>query len=343
MATYTDEKTQRIIEGLMRICKLTLDIDQKLVIIMRGLPGSGKSFIVKKTMEEMNKLNISTTSCSTDDLFNVDGKYTFDASKLKDNHQRNLEIFTQNIKDGVQVIFVDNTNVAKFEYSNYSKVAKSSDEGYIVTICEVPEATNVQLCLKRNTHGVDRDVLERRYRQYEIAKPVYVGSFYSMKNIRSRLPEKIIQTVEDDKWSWISSPHITFDFCAQTKDCKWRASQQWEEENEFGSKVVVHLTELFQTKNTLSLHGKLVSPKPLISAAYANTQSVHITVAVRTSGLAVESGIVYDRLCRNLGAEEVITTDEKNDLWDTKVTCADIIGLVKHVDITLDGTFMYMF
>lgn len=54
------------------------ELGYKLVVVFRGLPGSGKSSICKAISEQVN-----ATKCSADDFFfDDDGNYCYDGSKI---------------------------------------------------------------------------------------------------------------------------------------------------------------------------------------------------------------------------------------------------------------------
>jgi adenylate kinase family enzyme len=50
---------------------------EKIIYLVRGIPGSGKSTFAK---------SLGGTHFETDQFFMVDGKYNFDGSKLKEAH-----------------------------------------------------------------------------------------------------------------------------------------------------------------------------------------------------------------------------------------------------------------
>lgn len=56
------------------------------MIIMRGLPGSGKSYKAKKLAQAENGIIYST-----DDFFETTGKYIYDPSKIGEYHQKNQQ------------------------------------------------------------------------------------------------------------------------------------------------------------------------------------------------------------------------------------------------------------
>jgi len=112
----------------------------KKVIIMVGLPGSGKS---TKALEIKYSESYNGNNCiihSTDDYFMKDGKYTFDPTQLHVNHQKNISAFEYSLKDNTDIVIVDNTNLfrkhrhtyaqfaAKYEYSVEYEVVGSFDE-----------------------------------------------------------------------------------------------------------------------------------------------------------------------------------------------------------------------
>ena len=67
----------------------------KQVFILRGLPGSGKSYYAQSLADELVAGNESDyVVCATDDYFyNSEGVYQFDKYKLSEYHNLNLARF----------------------------------------------------------------------------------------------------------------------------------------------------------------------------------------------------------------------------------------------------------
>ena len=79
-------------------------MDKRLVKIMRGLPGSGKSFWAGKLFPDALVL-------STDFHHMVEGAYVFDPTRLAEYHDKTLWQYTKAVVDLTPLIVVDNTNI----------------------------------------------------------------------------------------------------------------------------------------------------------------------------------------------------------------------------------------
>ncbi len=54
----------------------------RLAVIMRGLSGSGKSYIAKSIRSAAYEAGLSALLCSADDYFSLSGSYSFSVTKL---------------------------------------------------------------------------------------------------------------------------------------------------------------------------------------------------------------------------------------------------------------------
>ena len=145
---------------------------------MRGLPGSGKSTIVKSMKNvygnvDSNKIEV----CSADAYFMKNGFYKFDASKLKDAHGECQLQVREAAKLRKNVIVIDNTNISFWEFAPYIQIGR--DEGYIPVLVETrtPWRMDANVLQDKNTHGVSKNVLQKKIDIFSSPSPLYFGWF----------------------------------------------------------------------------------------------------------------------------------------------------------------------
>lgn len=140
------------------------------LLIMRGLPGSGKSTIVRLMATLFGE--IQPVICSADDYFvNQYGQYIFDKSKLGEAHAQCKEEVEDAMKCDSPWIIVDNTNTTYQEIKPYLIMAE--DNGYEVDFQEADTDLSVEECFKRNTHGVPLETIQRMKDRYESNEVVW--------------------------------------------------------------------------------------------------------------------------------------------------------------------------
>jgi len=130
----------------------------KQCIILRGIPGSGKSTKARELAGATGIIH------STDDYFVVDGEYRFKPGKLGHNHSLNFQAFQASLTLGVTPVVLDNTNTQKWEFENY--VAEAEEAGYQVEVVTVPHI-DPALAAQRNTHGVPEVAIRRMLARWE--------------------------------------------------------------------------------------------------------------------------------------------------------------------------------
>jgi len=159
----------------------------KLCIIMRGLPGSGKSTLAREIVAKYPGALIF----SADDFFKqADGTYKFDVKLLHQAHMKCWTEFTCACLNKVPVVIVDNTNVRLRDIKPYVQIA--GDHGYEVQYQEptTPWAWDIDELVKRNTHGVGRDIIERMQRRYaRDLSPLEVW-YHGKKDVRGNVLEE---------------------------------------------------------------------------------------------------------------------------------------------------------
>lgn len=124
----------------------------RTVIIMRGIPGSGKSTRARELVGDTGVIH------STDEYFMKDGTYLFDATRIGLYHRLNFEAFVRSLEAGTSPVIVDNTNIRRRDFKRYVKAA--GEAGYDV-VEEVIPMPSIDVAVERNTHGIPREAIQR--------------------------------------------------------------------------------------------------------------------------------------------------------------------------------------
>jgi predicted kinase len=100
---------------------------KKTLIIMRGLPGSGKSTRAKA-------LAAGGEIFSTDNFFMKGGKYVYNPALIGKAHEWNQNAAIAAMIQGVSPVVIDNTNVRRMHVEPYIQAAKKL--GYEIQVAE---------------------------------------------------------------------------------------------------------------------------------------------------------------------------------------------------------------
>jgi hypothetical protein len=154
---------------------ITDDIADRMVIILRGPPGSGKS-----TVGRMFYKNFGAVICTADDFwtspidesndvedgyvlseneYGVPVKYKFDVTRIREAHSYCMSVFLEEISKDSPMIVVSNTFTEVWEFINYLNAAVS--HGYTVRVISfVPQyVQDIKDLVKRNIHKVSESVV----------------------------------------------------------------------------------------------------------------------------------------------------------------------------------------
>lgn len=134
----------------------------RTLILMQGVPGSGKSTVARKLLEDTPEWAVIL---STDDFWGAD--YKFDAAKLGEAHRWNQRSVAKALASDVRIVIVDNTNIKRRDAEPYLALAQMFE--YIVQVVRVQ--VDIKLALERNTHNVPEDVICRMANEMEDLLP----------------------------------------------------------------------------------------------------------------------------------------------------------------------------
>lgn len=162
-------KIKKTRDSLERV-KLYVQESFKIMVILRGCPGSGKSYLAKSIMEECGITNNYYYYIhSTDNYFylNKKGIYLFDAEKLPEAHRWNQINVLHVAREGLTPIVIDNTNTQMWNMQDYVKIAVCA--GYEIEVMEPDTfwAYNVSYLAKKNHHCVPKEKIKLILEKYE--------------------------------------------------------------------------------------------------------------------------------------------------------------------------------
>jgi predicted kinase len=136
---------------------------EKILYIVRGIPGSGKSTFAKKLVEH------DFLVCEADKYFvnKETGEYKFDFTKIKEAHKFCQDLVETYMKDSLvndqfyREIAVSNTFTQEWEMEHYMELAKKY--GYTVFTLVVENRHG-----GKNIHNVPDEIIEKMKQRFEI-------------------------------------------------------------------------------------------------------------------------------------------------------------------------------
>jgi predicted kinase len=130
------------------------------LILLRGLPGSGKTTLAKVILQLPS--NMEPEVLSADDFFETkDGDYIFDSTKLKEAHNYCQFRCSERMRQQKSKIIVANTFTQEWEMDEYFKMAERYNYRVHTVIVENRHGNE-------NVHGVPEDKLQQMQDRFQI-------------------------------------------------------------------------------------------------------------------------------------------------------------------------------
>jgi len=276
---------EQLREGLRKRNILGIEITRpnQELIIMRGIPGAGKS-------TESNKLVGEGIIHSTDSIIEATGDYAGHFARMAESndwsahgrmHKRCFLDAKESMKEGVSPVIVDNTNIKAKEARNYVEAALKLglDENNITVVDVGDGGCTAEVLAERNTHNVPLKVVKRMMQSHASVGELTVAKILETKGYESKSNVLYSAVVLDDKsrtaliqqfasmlpegWKTIAH-HMTIVF-----------GKGIEDKTELGKEVVLNVVALGASDKALAVR----------VSGYPTTNKIpHVTVAVNDAG-----------------------------------------------------------
>ena len=139
--------------------------DSHVLVVMRGLPGSGKTTLARRLVQ----LAGCGVVLSTDDYFYEKGRgqYMFRAEQLSEAHAYNQQRASEAVKNKNRLIIIDNTNTCSWEMKPYVELGLNNFYSVRILEAETDWRFKPRLLAQKNSHGVPRQTIEAMLERYE--------------------------------------------------------------------------------------------------------------------------------------------------------------------------------
>lgn len=148
--------------------RITRDVreDSKVLVLLRGLPGSGKSTRAEELVSCFRTMGATPAVFSADKYFVTRDGYRYDAKKIGLAHNWAYKSTEKAVAAFQSPLIIDNTNTEEFEILNYYNLAYHNWYKFYALEPDTPWAFDVPELAHRNTHHVPADKLSRMLRRY---------------------------------------------------------------------------------------------------------------------------------------------------------------------------------
>lgn len=158
----------------------------QVLILMRGISGSGKSTKAKELVDEGKIFSADEELLVFGDYFQVfkEMKETGNMSRLSKAHNACLSKSVKAMKDEVSPVIIDNMNLKPADCKPYVVNALKlgfSEENIIIEDLGTNGLTAQQLA-DRNTHGVDIEIINRLIQRHKSGSPMTIKKILEAKD-----------------------------------------------------------------------------------------------------------------------------------------------------------------
>ncbi|XP_021388870.2 NEDD4-binding protein 2 isoform X1 [Lonchura striata] len=217
-----------------RVCHMMrkkMQLIGQVLVLLRGVPGSGKSYLARNLLED----NPGGIILSTDDYFYKHGQYHYDPDCLGEAHDWNRKRAKEAFEMRISPIIIDNTNIQAWEMKPYVILAQQFRYEVVFREPDTWWKFKPKELERRNIHGVSKEKIKRMLERYE-----------RCLTVRSILDSSVPDKSEAAGWSE--------DPCQEESQRKREAHSDVKEEECFASEVEpIELAKVDKTSSSISL------------------------------------------------------------------------------------------
>lgn len=142
---------------------------RKLMFILRGLPGAGKTTRARELKKECASEGCAILSADDFFLYTVGGKvvYRFDPTQLQMAHDMAVDRTRQEAEKGTPTIVIDNTNAKRRDFQQYLDIAKLHGYQVVEEIVGGLTTVDVETYTKRCVHNVPKHTIAKMASEFE--------------------------------------------------------------------------------------------------------------------------------------------------------------------------------
>ncbi|NXG61703.1 N4BP2 protein, partial [Hemiprocne comata] len=140
----------------------------QVLVLLRGVPGSGKSYLARTFLED----NPGGIILSTDDYFYKHGQYHYNPDCLGEAHEWNRKRAKEAFEMRISPIIIDNTNIQAWEMKPYVTLAQQFKYKVMFREPDTWWKFKPKELERRNVHGVSKEKIRRMLERYEFCLTV---------------------------------------------------------------------------------------------------------------------------------------------------------------------------
>lgn len=189
----------------------------KVLVIMRGLPGSGKT--TAAAILSNTQFGGKGKIFSTDDFFIDESKnYVFDPTKLAVAHAWNRGRVRQSMSESFSPIFVDNVFSQAWEMKSYYELAITYNYSIRIAVPSTRWRWDPDVCVTKTTKGVGIHAMMRILRRWD--RDVTFQHVMSQETPAERRPGYLVPNSErhKDRYKPIPQPDFKLPTADETEE-----------------------------------------------------------------------------------------------------------------------------